>query len=122
MTDTNSNFDQMRSRRRRFMFFPLLFIGAGLLLGAVVMWLWNAILPPVLAVGALSYWQAVGLLILCRILFGGFRGRGGHWGKQGMANGGPRSQLRQRWMHMSDEERARFKEQWRERCRRRDSN
>lgn len=117
MTDNYSNFNPMRIRgRRRFILFPILFLGAVLLMGAIVMWLWNAILPAVLHVGALSYWQAVGLLVLCRILFGGFRSGGG-WNRKGF--GGP-PHLRQRLMQMNEEERARFKEEWRERCRKRE--
>jgi len=58
---------------------------AAAVLGGVVMTLWNAILPGLFAgVGRLDYLHALGLLILCRILFGGFRGHGGgraHWGK-----------------------------------------
>lgn len=59
---------------------------AAAVLGGVVMALWNAILPGLFAgVGRLDYLHALGLLILCRILFGGFRGHGGggraHWGK-----------------------------------------
>ena len=42
---------------------------------AVVMLLWNSILPVVLHAGAITFWQAAGLLILARLLFGGFRGR-----------------------------------------------
>ena len=122
MSDTNSNFGKRRFIRGRFIFFPLLFIGAGLLMGAVVMWLWNAILPGALGAGVLSFWHAVGLLVLCRILFGGFHGRGGHWRKQGKGAGGSGMQMRQRWMQMNAEERARFKEEWRERCRKRDNN
>jgi hypothetical protein len=122
MSETNSNFDKKRFMPGRFIFFPLLFIGAGLIMGAVVMWLWNAILPSVMGVGILSYWHAVGLLLLCRILFGGFRGGGSHWGKHNNGFGGSRPHMRQRWMQMNEEERTRFKEQWRERCRKRGSN
>lgn len=122
MTDTNSNFSGMRRRGPWYILFPIAFIGIGLLMGGVVMWLWNAILPAVTGWSALSYWQAVGLLILCRILFGGFRGGGGGWNRRGKGFGGPPTRMRQRWMQMSDEERARFKEEWRERCRKRDSN
>lgn len=39
--------------------------------GFVVMQLWNAVLPDLLAVRSISYWQAVGLLVLCRLLVGG---------------------------------------------------
>ena len=64
-------------RRGRFFFFPLIPIAAALLFGFVVMLLWNAILPQVVNAAPLSYWQAVGLLVLSRILFGSFF-RGGH--------------------------------------------
>lgn len=45
--------------------------------GAVVMLLWNAILPDVVNVKPLNYWQALGILVLSKILFGGF-GPGRH--------------------------------------------
>lgn len=48
-----------------------------LLLGYVVMWLWNAILPAILPAHPISYWQSVGLLVLARILFGSL-GHGRH--------------------------------------------
>ena len=87
---------------------------AVLLFGALVMWLWNNILPAVLGVGALTYWQAVGLLVLCRILFGGFRGGRPGGGRPGWSHRGP--EWREKWMNMSDEERAKFRAEWRERC------
>ena len=48
--------------------------------GYLVERLWNAILPQVMNVRPLHYWQAVGLLLLCRILVGSFshRGHSGH--------------------------------------------
>ena len=92
--------------------FPLVaiaFVAGG---GFAVMTLWNAILPSVITVvGTLTYLQAVGLLILCRILFGGFRGRGGQG--HGYRGGAP---WRQKMMSMSEEEREKFKAQWKERC------
>lgn len=104
----NSNF----RHRKKFLFFPLValaFVSAG---GALVMFLWNAILPAVIpAVGTLTYLQAIGLLILCRLLFGGFKGRGSYG--PGHKAGPP---WRQKMMAMSDEEREKFKNEWRERC------
>jgi len=90
-----------------FLFFPVMI----LLLTAIVMVLWNAILPDIVHVEKINYWQSLGLLALCRILFGGFRfgGRGRHF--QG---GAPH--MRQRWMSMSEEERVKFKEEWKKRC------
>ncbi len=68
--------------------FVVIYIGVVSLL---VMLLWNALIPSLIGWGAVSYWQAAGLLILCRLLFRGFghhrhhhhpfgRGRMGHWG------------------------------------------
>lgn len=98
--------------KRKWMFFaPPIFIGAVFLFGWVVMLLWNAILVPSLHIGALGFWQGVGLLVLSRILFGGF-GRGGRW----KHHGGPSPMFKQKWMNMSDEEKIKFKEEWKKRC------
>lgn len=53
---------------------PFLLIAAVAAIGATVMLLWNAIIPSIIGWGALSYMQAVGLLILCRLLLGGVGG------------------------------------------------
>lgn len=50
-------------------FFFIVIIGAA---AAVVMLLWNTLIPPIIGWSAINYWQAVGLLVLVRILFGGF--------------------------------------------------
>lgn len=47
-----------------------------LALGYFVMLLWNGVLPQVTAARSISYWQAVGLLLLARILVGGLKGHG----------------------------------------------
>ncbi|WP_321887303.1 hypothetical protein [Paraburkholderia bannensis] len=73
-------------------------------LGWVVMMLWNWVIPA-LFVGAraIDFGHALGLLVLSRILFGGFRGHGGgryrrHWRK---------------WEAMTPEEREQFQAAWR---------
>jgi len=48
--------------------------GLAILFGFVIMWLWNWIMPEVFGLTTLSYWQAVGLFILLKILLGGFGG------------------------------------------------
>lgn len=66
----------MKSNKKPlFILFPafILFAASGL-----VMWLWNTILPEIIGVKELTYWKAMGLLVLCKILFGGFHGK---WGK-----------------------------------------
>jgi len=51
-----------------------------LVFSSIVMLLWNSILPVVLHVSAITLWQAAGILLLSKILFGGFRGRRGMGG------------------------------------------
>ena len=43
--------------------------------GEVVLKLWNWLLPPLFGWRQITFWQALGLLVLCRILFGGHRWR-----------------------------------------------
>lgn len=100
-------------RKRHFPFFflfPLLW----LLLSAIVMWLWNAVLPSLLHTNTITFWQSAGLLLLSRILFGGF-----HFRKPGDSAkfGNPWGNMREKWMKMSDEERSKFKSEMRGRCR-----
>ena len=98
-------------RRKLIFIAPLAILGMALFVfagGEVVKQLWNWLLPPLFGWREVTFWQALGLLALCRILFGGF---GRHCG--------PRSRLRrrleERWEHMSPEERERFKQGMRSR-------
>jgi hypothetical protein len=78
--------------------------------GEVVMHLWNWLLPTLFGWHQISFWQGLGLLVLCRILFGGFGGHG---------NGsGHRRWKADRWQCMTNEERERFREEMRNRWRR----
>jgi len=71
-------------------------------LGGLVMLLWNAIVPELFAgAHAIDYLKALGLLVLCRILFGGFRGYGGWHGHRHWGHG--------RWNAMTAEEREEFR-------------
>ena len=106
-----------RNRNRFFIAIPFIIIAAILLISFIVMQLWNAILPAVLNVHAITYWQAVGILVLSKILFGSFGRRGFSSRERGWGGG---AHLRQKWMKMSDEERAKFREELKKRCRRPD--
>ena len=84
-------------------------------LSFVVMSLWNALVPTLFHGPTVQFWQAVGLLILCRILFGGFRGRGGHgwYGRHGRWRG---HLWRRHWESMTPEERERLRARFKGRC------
>ncbi len=85
-----------------------LVIGAVLIavLGLLVMSLWNALLPAIIGVKSIGFWQALGLLVLCRILFGGLGFRPGMFGM-----GRERRRMHERWMKMTPEEREQFVQQ-----------
>jgi hypothetical protein len=78
----------------------LLFIAIG---GEVVMHLWNWLLPPLFGWRQITFWQALGLLALCRILFGGF-------GLHGSGRSNFRRRRAERWERMTPEERERFRQ------------
>jgi hypothetical protein len=68
----------------------------------LVMWLWNRLMPGVFGLHAIGFWQAMGLLLLSKILFSGFHGRPGFPGEW-------RMRLIRRWEQMTPEERDRFR-------------
>jgi len=97
-------------------FFKFRFAGTLIILvmiaifGVAVMLLWNALLPGLFELPVLNYWQAVGILLLVRILSGGL----GHnfdyrYGNRNGSNfHGQTNELREKWMNMSDDERKEF--------------
>ena len=90
----------------------LLFVPLALFaFGSVVMFLWNAILPAVIHVSTINFWQALGILLLSKILFGGFRGGwGGRRGHQW------KNEMERKLSNMTPEEKENFKQEWRNRC------
>jgi hypothetical protein len=98
---------------RRLIKFPIIiFLVAGFifLFSFFVMQLWNWLMPAIFGLHAITYWQALGILVLSKILFGGFRGRpfgggppwrrGRHW----------RERMAARWESMTPEEREKFRQ------------
>jgi hypothetical protein len=79
---------------------PLALIGLAVF-GLIVMWLWNALMPSLLGWHRITFWQALGIFVLSKILFGGFRGRG-----HGMHG---RRRMMERWEQMTPEEREKFR-------------
>ena len=94
--------------RGRLIFIPIAAAAFLSLISFVVMQLWNNLLPVILHVSTITFWQAMGIFILSKILFG-FGGRGGH-------RGGPWMHKMERFKNMSPEEQERFREEMRARC------
>lgn len=76
--------------------------------GFLVTHLWNYLMPGLFSLHAITFWQGVGLIVLGRLLFGGFGPRFG---------GAPwRRHMMERWEQMTPEEREKFRGGMRGRC------
>ncbi len=95
----------------------LLFILAVLAIGFVVMYLWNWLIPALFNGPVISFYQALGILVLSKILFGGFK-KGGHCNQ--CHKGGWRGHLKEKMENkmscMTPEEREKFKKKFGNRC------
>jgi len=91
---------------------PLAIVGIAVFIaigGTVVMLLWNWLLPTLFGLRSITFWQAIGLLALCRILFGGFRLGGAHRSNY-------RRRMAERWERMTPEEREKLRQGFQGRC------
>jgi len=98
-----------RHRVTRVFGFVLIAAAALAAFSYVVMSLWNWLLPALFGMHTITYWQALGVLVLSKILFGGLRPRGGpamFW----------RHRMGERWAQMTPEEREKFRAGLRGRC------
>lgn len=99
----------IRNRVARAVKIVLIGVLAVTVFGFLVRGLWNWLTPTLFGWPQITFWQAVGLLVLSKILFGGFRGgpgHGMHW----------RRRMGKRWEQMTPEEREMFREGMRGRC------
>jgi len=77
------------------------------LFGSIVMFLWNYALVPVLHVSAVTFWQGLAILVLSKILFSSFGGRG-------RSRGGFMKE-RMMWNKLTPEQKEKLKEEWKNR-------
>jgi len=89
-------------RRTRFVGAPFVLFGIVWLgiMGLVIVGLWNVLMPPILGLPAISFWQALGLFLLSRVLFGRFGG----WGPRVLR----KARFVRGWKDLTPEERERF--------------
>ena len=86
-------------------FVGLLLIVAGI--SAVVMALWNWLMPAIFGLGVISFWQALGIFLLSKLLFGRLRLEHENHGemKQEKLSKNP---IHDKWMIMTPEQREKF--------------
>src|SRR5260370_27567902 len=103
-------------KKRWILLAPLFFLAFMLVGGEIVMHLWNWLLPPLFGWRLITFWQALGLLALCRILFGGWGGHGS--GRSGRPNFRSRmkERMNERWERMTPAEREKFRQRFPGRC------
>jgi len=104
-----------RRKKKLFWMVPAGILGIALFIfigGEIVMRLWNWLLPSLFGWRQLTFWQAVGILALCRILFGshGFRGHRSNVRRR------MQERMEERYASMTPEERERFRQNWRGGC------
>jgi hypothetical protein len=97
-----------RNRGIRIVKFAVIAVIGMAIFGFIVMSLWNWLMPSLFALRAITFWEAWGVLLLSRILFGSFGGGRyrGHW----------RHRMMERWERMTPEERERFRAGIEARC------
>jgi hypothetical protein len=106
----------MNRKKRLIWIAPLALLGIALFAfigGEVVMHLWNWLLPALFGWPKIAFWQALGILALCRILFGGHG-----WHRSGRSHFRRRiaERMEERYASMTPEERERARQNWRGRC------
>lgn len=83
---------------------PVGFLVMAAAFSAIVMLLWNWLMPTIFGLIAINFWQALGLLVLARILFGRFG-----FGRDRMMSRGTRENpIHEKWMKMTPEQREEF--------------
>ncbi len=102
--------DRMKHRINRGILFIPIVIGGIFLFTWGVMLLWNAVLPAAIpAVKAITFWQAMGIFVLSKILFGFNKGWGGR-------RSGWKERMDKKWRNLTPEEKEKIKGEWQHRC------
>ncbi len=83
-----------------------------LLFGFGIMYLWNWLVPVLFHGPIITFWQALGLFLLSKILFGGFGGK--HGGNRHMDW---RNKMKEKMSGMTEEEKEEFKKRFKDKCR-----
>jgi hypothetical protein len=93
---------------RRTMMMPIGILAAIAAFGIAVMLLWNALVPSIFGLAVINFWQALGLLALTRLLFGGFGKNFLHGARMRATDGFGKNPLRAKWAKMTPQERREF--------------
>jgi hypothetical protein len=94
---------------KKMIFIPFFFVGMAALITWILMLLWNWLMPLIFDLTTITFWQALGLLIMSKILFGGFGGgkKGGKWNGS-HSGGGWKHKFKHKWANMSGDDKMKW--------------
>lgn len=95
----------------------LLFLLFGAVMSYVMMLLWNWLMPVLFGLAVINFWQAFGLLLISKLIFGfgrGGWGHSGHWKQH--SHHLWKEKMEEKLKTMSPEDREKFREEWKKRC------
>lgn len=98
--------------KKKFILIPIFFLLMGVVITWVVMLLWNWLMPLLFDLSIITFWQALGILVLSKILFGGHWGKHGHCCHGGHGHYGWKEKFKSKWQNMSEEDRKRWEEKF----------
>lgn len=90
-------------KKRWYLFIPLI-LAAFVAFGYITMYLWNWLMPLIFHLPEITFWQTIGLLILSRLLLGGFKGRRRH------DHDHCKRHMHKKWENMTPEQREQFRQ------------
>lgn len=94
--------------QKHLVFIPLFLVGMVALLGGLILCLWNWLMPEIFGLPEITFWQAVGLLVMCRLLVGNIGLCGGHHHHGHGHCDASQNKLREHWASLTPEERQRI--------------
>jgi hypothetical protein len=110
MNNMKSNFYHGRGKKfwlKRIIFFPVLIVILVFAISNITMYLWNSILPGVTGVHTITFWQALGIIVLSKILFSGFHGRPNHRGFYDR-----KKEIGEMWNQLTPEQKEKIRKNW----------
>ena len=106
-------------KKHKIIIIAKILIGAPLLifaLGFITMHLWNWLVPTLFNGPTINLWQTFGIVLLSKILFGGFKGKGGCCCGGGNPRQAWKEHMKAKWDNLSTEERSSLKNKFFNKC------
>ena len=98
--------------KKKMILMPIFFIAMVIVIGFAVMYLWNWLMPEIFDLQTINYWQAMGILVLSKILFGGCGHKSKCCGSKHGNQGQWKHKFKHKWSNMSEEDKSKWQEKF----------